>query len=371
MEANDVHFMTVEKVGRDFMRLVEQQHLEPKEGAAALNLCMEGVTKGDGLLDGSRDRYMGVKSARELRRSGLAERGKRSDSDDESSSDMPREQGQEQRSSRLSVSGASRMNVRTRANVGSPSFRSTRVKSSVGVSDESSTSDGSEGRERHAAERKRGHGSVDRHVSESDMTEDSGGASDRCKAQGEEQDEDSICEEESDMHHDRRTERRRHDEGRDARETETDKCLPTASGSAEAQARGVSYHDTEVRDAVSGVTMLRLSNGCRVTLKKTRFDRKQCTVCVHASGGIGLEGKLRKQPQHVTREEQQTASSAADPGVRASSSMHQDVKKGAVSVGMTVLSDSGCAGYSAEKFERYCARWGVTVQDAVSSLPPS
>ena len=46
---------------------------------------------------------------------------------------------------------------------------------------------------------------------------------------------------------------------------------------------------TQVSDPQSGVTLMTLSNGVRVTMKKTEFDKTQCSVCVHASGGIALE----------------------------------------------------------------------------------
>jgi hypothetical protein len=46
---------------------------------------------------------------------------------------------------------------------------------------------------------------------------------------------------------------------------------------------------TQVTDPQSGVTLMTLSNGARVTMKKTNFDKAQCSVCVHASGGIALE----------------------------------------------------------------------------------
>lgn len=39
---------------------------------------------------------------------------------------------------------------------------------------------------------------------------------------------------------------------------------------------------------------------------------------------------------------------------------------GAVIVGVTTMTDSGCANFSAEAVEKYCARWGISVQDSVS-----
>lgn len=46
---------------------------------------------------------------------------------------------------------------------------------------------------------------------------------------------------------------------------------------------------TEVSSPSVGISLMTLSNGVRVTLKRTEFDKAQCSVCVHASGGIALE----------------------------------------------------------------------------------
>lgn len=91
---------------------------------------------------------------------------------------------------------------------------------------------------------------------------------------------------------------------------------------------------TQVTDDVSGVTMMRLSNGAKVTFKQTPFEKSQCNVCVHASGGIALE--------------------TCD-------------LPGAVQLGVSAMTDSGCGEFSADSIERFCSRWGVTLTDACSS----